>query len=142
MKKKLRHIRCLFVVVVPSLVVSSSCARDCVFMTRDMLRVMAQVETLLLVLENRLRQMEEALVSERRASRRTAEVTQQVVRTRPAGCRRGRDWETRDIQWRWRLGRVNTLFEATLESSTRRRPRCCSGWKQTCMIWSSLTTRR
>ena len=30
------------VVVVPSLVVSSSCARDCVFMTRDMLRIMAQ----------------------------------------------------------------------------------------------------
>ena len=47
-------------------------------MTRDMLRIMAQVETLLLVLENRLRQTEEALVTERRASRRTAEVTQQV----------------------------------------------------------------
>ena len=43
------------------------------------------METLLLVLENRLRQTEEAFVTERRASRRTAEVTQQVVRTRPAG---------------------------------------------------------
>ena len=32
----------VLVVVVPSLVVSSSCARDCVFMTRDMLRIMAQ----------------------------------------------------------------------------------------------------
>ena len=32
----------MLVVVVPSLVISSSCARDCVFMTRDMLRVMAQ----------------------------------------------------------------------------------------------------
>ena len=30
------------VVLVPSLVVSSSCARDCVFTTRDMLRIMAQ----------------------------------------------------------------------------------------------------
>ena len=91
------------VLVVPSLVISSSCARDCVFMTRDMLRIVAQVnlmcsprptwwrslclsmETRLLVLENRLRQTEEALVAERRASRRTAEVAQQVVRTCPAG---------------------------------------------------------
>ena len=32
----------MLVVVVPSLVISSSCARDCVFMTRDMLRIMAQ----------------------------------------------------------------------------------------------------
>ena len=39
----------------------------------------------LLTLENRLRQTEEALVAERRASRRTAEVAQQVVRTCPAG---------------------------------------------------------
>ena len=43
------------------------------------------METRLLVLENRLRQTEEALVAERRASRRTAEVAQQVVRTCPAG---------------------------------------------------------
>ena len=43
------------------------------------------IETRLLVLENRLRQTEEALVAERRASRRTAEVAQQVVRTCPAG---------------------------------------------------------
>ena len=93
----------VLVVVVPSLVISSSCARDCVFMTRDMLRVMAQeiltcpsrptwwrslclfMETRLLVLENRLRQTEEPLVAERRASRRTAESVQQVVRTCPAG---------------------------------------------------------
>ena len=32
----------VFVVIVPSLVISSSCARDCVFRTRDMLRMMAQ----------------------------------------------------------------------------------------------------
>ena len=32
-----------------------------------------------------MRQTEEALVTERRASRRTAEVAHQVVRTRPAG---------------------------------------------------------
>ena len=32
----------MLVVVVPSLVVSSSCARYCVFMTRDMLCIMAQ----------------------------------------------------------------------------------------------------
>ena len=32
----------VLVVVVLSLVISSSCARDCVFMTRDMLRIMAQ----------------------------------------------------------------------------------------------------
>ena len=32
----------VLVVVVPSLVISSSCARDCVFMIRDMLRIMAQ----------------------------------------------------------------------------------------------------
>ena len=82
---------------------SSSCARDCVFMTRDMLRIMVQenlmcssrptwlrslclsMETLLRVLENRLRQTEEALVAERRASRRTAEVAQQVVRACPGG---------------------------------------------------------
>ena len=32
----------VLVVVVHSLVISSSCARDCVFMTRDMLRIMAQ----------------------------------------------------------------------------------------------------
>ena len=32
----------VLVVVVPSLVLSSSCARDCVFVTRDMLRIMAQ----------------------------------------------------------------------------------------------------
>ena len=43
------------------------------------------METRLLVLENRLRQTEEALVAERRASRRTAEAAQQVVRTCPAG---------------------------------------------------------
>ena len=43
------------------------------------------IETRLLVLENRLKQMEEALVAERRASRRTAEVAQQVVRACPAG---------------------------------------------------------
>ena len=43
------------------------------------------METRLLVLENRLRQMEEALVAERRGSRRTAEVAQQVVRACPAG---------------------------------------------------------
>ena len=43
------------------------------------------METRLFVLENRLRQTEEALVSERRASRRTAEVAQQMVRTCPAG---------------------------------------------------------
>ena len=43
------------------------------------------METWLLVLEKRLRQTEEALVAERRASRRTAEVAQQVVRTCPAG---------------------------------------------------------
>ena len=43
------------------------------------------IETRLLVLENRLRQTEEALVAERRASRRTAEVAQQAVRTCPAG---------------------------------------------------------
>ena len=43
------------------------------------------METLLLVLENRLRQTEKALVAERRANRRTAEVAQQVVKTCPAG---------------------------------------------------------
>ena len=43
------------------------------------------METLLLVSENRLRQTEETLVAERRASRRTAEAAQQVVRTCPAG---------------------------------------------------------
>ena len=43
------------------------------------------METRLLVLENRLRQTEEALVAERRASHRTAEVAQQVVRACPAG---------------------------------------------------------
>ena len=32
----------VLVVVVPSFVISASCARDCVFMTRDMLRIMAQ----------------------------------------------------------------------------------------------------
>ena len=32
----------MLVVVVLSFVISSSCARDCVFMTRDMLRIMAQ----------------------------------------------------------------------------------------------------
>ena len=42
------------------------------------------METWLLVLENRLRQTEEALVAERRASRRTAEFAQQVVRACPA----------------------------------------------------------
>ena len=42
------------------------------------------METRLLVFENRLRQTEEALVAEQRASRRTAEVAQQVVRTCPA----------------------------------------------------------
>ena len=36
-------------------------------------------------LENRLRQTEEALVAERRATHRTAEVAQQVVRACPAG---------------------------------------------------------
>ena len=74
----------------------------CVFMTRDMLRTMAQenlmcssrptwerslclsMETRLLVRENRLRQTEEALVAER-ASRRTAKVAQQVLRACPAG---------------------------------------------------------
>ena len=72
-------------------------------MTRDMLRITAQknliclsrptwerslclsMETRLLVLKNRLRQTEEALVAERRANRRTAEVAQQVVRACPAG---------------------------------------------------------
>ena len=71
-------------------------------MTRDMLRITAQknliclsrptwerslclsMETRLLVLKNRLRQTEEALVAERRANRRT-EVAQQVVRACPAG---------------------------------------------------------
>ena len=43
------------------------------------------METRLLVLENRLRKTEEALVAERRASRRTVEVAQQVVKTCPAG---------------------------------------------------------
>ena len=43
------------------------------------------METRLLVLENRLRQTEEALVAERQASHRTAEVAQQVVRAGPAG---------------------------------------------------------
>ena len=43
------------------------------------------METRLLVLENRLRQTEEASVAERRTSRRTAEVDQQAVRTCPAG---------------------------------------------------------
>ena len=43
------------------------------------------METRLLVLENRPRQTEEALVAERRASRQTAEVAQQVVRACPAG---------------------------------------------------------
>ena len=93
----------VLVVVVPSLVISSYCALDCVFMTRDMLRMVAQenlmcssrptwgrslclsMETLLLVVENRLGQTEDALVAERRASRRTAEVAQQVVRACPAG---------------------------------------------------------
>ena len=32
----------VLVVVVPSLAISSSCARDCVFTTRDMLRILAQ----------------------------------------------------------------------------------------------------
>ena len=76
-------------------------------MTRDMLRTVAQenlmcssrptwyrslglsMETRLLVLEHRLRQTEEALVTERRASRRAAEVAQQVVR----GCSAGVDVE-------------------------------------------------
>ena len=93
----------VLVVVVLSLVISSSCARDCVFMTRDILRIVAQgnlmcssrptwqrslclsMETRLLGLESRLRQTEEAVAAERRASRRTAEVAQQVVRTCPAG---------------------------------------------------------
>ena len=52
------------------------------------------METLLLVLENRLRQTEEAFVAERRASRRTAEVAQQVVRACPAGV----DVEVWDVQ--------------------------------------------
>ena len=39
---KRRSAHQVIVVVVPSLVISSSCARDCVFMTRDMLRIMAQ----------------------------------------------------------------------------------------------------
>ena len=43
------------------------------------------MKTRLLVLENRLRQTEEASVAERQANRRTAEVAQQVVRTCPAG---------------------------------------------------------
>ena len=43
------------------------------------------METRLLVLKNRLKQTEEALVAERRASRRTAEVAQKVVRACPAG---------------------------------------------------------
>ena len=43
------------------------------------------MDTRLLVLESRLTQTEEALVAERRASRRTAEVAQQVVRACPAG---------------------------------------------------------
>ena len=72
-------------------------------MTHDMPRIMAQEnlicqsgptrkqslclskETRLLALENRLRQTEEALVAERRASPRNAEVAQQVVRACPAG---------------------------------------------------------
>ena len=91
----------MLVVVVLSLAISSSCARDCVFMTRDVLRTMAQenlmcssrptwyrglclsMETRLTALENRLRQTERALVVERLA-RRTAEVAQQVVRACPA----------------------------------------------------------
>ena len=82
---------------------SAHLVHETVFMTRDMLRMTAQenlvcasrptwlrslclsMGTLLLVLENRLGQTEETLVAERRASRRTAEVAQQVVRTRPAG---------------------------------------------------------
>ena len=43
------------------------------------------MDTRLLVLERRLTQTEEALVAERRASRRTAEVDQQVVTACPAG---------------------------------------------------------
>ena len=140
------------------------------FMTRDMLRMTAQEKlmcasrptwlrslclslgTRLLVLERRLGQTEETLVAERRGSRRTAEVAQQLVRTCPAGV----DWEvigrlemfSGDGDLNARVTQhafvsVETpLFNTTLESSTRRRPRCCSGLKQTWKIRSSLTTRR
>ena len=137
-------------------------------MTLDMLRIMAQenlvcssrptwlrslslsMETRLFALENRVRQMEEALVAERLA-RRTAEVVQQVVRTSPAGV---------DVEEIGRLemfsgdgdlnGRVNSMplsqwsltVRSYFGSSTRRRPGCCSRWKQTWKIHSSLTTRR
>ena len=72
------------------------------------------MEKRLLVLENRLRQTEEALVTERRASRRTAEVAQQVVRTCSAGvdvegigrlemCQRHRDAPMHDLSHRARV---------------------------------------
>ena len=70
----------MLVVVVLSLVVHSSCARDCVLMTRDMLRIMAQENLMCSSRPTRWR-----LVAERRTSRRTAETAQQVVRTCPAG---------------------------------------------------------
>ena len=78
------------------------------------------METRLLVLENRLRQTEEALVAKRRASRRTAEFAQQVVRECPAGV---------DVE---KLGRLE-IFSGESDLNSR----------VNCMPWSqwSLTDR-
>ena len=90
----------------PCCCVSSSCARDCVFLTRDMACTTAQeiscvhliphgsgacvclspsMEARLIALEDRLRRTEEVLVAERLA-RQTAEAAQQTVGPQPAGA--------------------------------------------------------
>ena len=139
-------------------------------MTRDMLRIdgsrkphmsisvphgsgacVCPSETRLLVLENRLRQTEEALVAERRASRRT-EVAEQVVGTCPAGV---------DVEGIWRLemfsrdsdlnSRVNRVpwsqWSLTVRSyfgefNQTGDPVAAAGGNKTWKIRSSPTTRR
>ena len=87
------------------------------------------------------------------ASRRTAEVAQQVVRTCPAGVdveeigrlemfRGDSDLNSRVNSMPWSQWSLTVRSYTTLESSTRRRPGCCSGRKQTWKIRSSPTTRR
>ena len=97
------------------------------------------METLLLVLENRLRQTEEALVAERRASRRTAESCSAGGENMSSWCRRGRNWETRDVQRRKRLEQSSQQqCLVSVESHCSKLlcrvqpdgdPGCCSGWK-------------
>ena len=77
------------------------------------------METRLLVLENLLRQTEESLVAERLASRRTAEVAQQVVRACPAGV---------DVE---EIGRLEMLFSGDSDLNSRVSSMPWSQWSLT-----------